>query len=59
MCPIIVADKRLILNYMKVKWSIPLAKILGEDNMKAAISLFKEQNLTKEEKLILDKFQEK
>ena len=54
--PIIIADKRLILNYMKVKWSISPSKLFGEDDIKKAISFLEKQNLTKEQKLILDDF---
>jgi Cdc6-like AAA superfamily ATPase len=54
--PIIVADKRLILNYMKESWNIPLPKFFGEDNIKEAISFLEKQNLTEKEKLILDNF---
>lgn len=64
--PIILTDKRLILNYMYYFWiyrvirtqeGCGLMHIWGKDNVvKEAISFLEKQNLTKEEKLILDDF---
>jgi hypothetical protein len=47
--------KNIILNYMKIR-DISLLKFFGEDNIKKCYLFLEKQNLTKEEKLILDDF---